>query len=241
MAIREVLKRIVPAVGLDLYRKIRSANHYIFKRNKNKKSAEKYKSLILDRFPDLKYPVKNSVVLDLGANIGSFTHACVELGMAVRSVEPHPIAFKYLRTRTKKLPGVTLYEMAVSDHCGSLKLFTHPLQKNDPITTSVSASLIIDKFGDNSGYYEVPTVTLDQFFTDIVEFEIVKIDIEGAEMLLVDQLIENADKIKRLLVETHERFMSESEMSEIYQKQLNKLNDYITVNKLEKVWLTDWI
>jgi FkbM family methyltransferase len=131
--------------------------------------------------------------------------------------------------------------MAVSDHRGTLKLFTHPLQKNDPITTSVSASLITDKFGDNSGYYEVSTATLDQFFIDIVEFEIVKIDIEGAEMLLVDQIIENADKIKRLLVETHERFMLDSEMSEIYQRQLNKLNDYITVNKLEKVWLTDWI
>ena len=72
-------------------------------------------------------------------------------------------------------------------------------------------------------------------------YEIVKIDIEGAEMYLVDQLISNSKSIKRLLVETHERFMMESASSEKYQLQLQKLSEYIARNKLDKVWLLDWI
>jgi FkbM family methyltransferase len=241
MGLRKRVKRIAPSAILDLYRKIKSANHHVFKRLKNKRSAKKYKALILERFPDLKHAAENSVVLDLGANIGSFTHACVELGMSVKSVEPHPIAFRYLRNRTKRFSKVELYEMAVSDHSGSIKLFTHPQQKNDPITTSVSASLVVDKFEDHSGHYEVPSVTLDHFFVTDVVYEIVKIDIEGAEMYLVDQLIGNSKSIKRLLVETHERFMMASASSEKYQLQLQKLTEYIARNKLDKVWLLDWI
>jgi len=241
MRFREQVKRITPNAILNLYRKIKSANHHVFKWVKNKRSAKKYKSLILERFPDLENAAENLVVLDLGANIGSFTHACVELGMSVKSVEPHPIAFKYLRKRTKRFSRVELYQMAVSNHSGSIKLFTHPQQKNDPIKTSVSASLVADKFGDHSGHYEVPSVTLDHFFVSDLVYDIVKIDIEGAEMYLVDQLIANSKSIKRLLVETHERFMMESESSEKYQHQLQKLAEHITLNKLEKVWLLDWI
>ena len=241
MSLRERVKRITPSAILNLYRKIKSANHYVFKRVKNKRSAKKYKSLILERFPDLKNASENLVVLDLGANIGSFTHACVELGMSVKSVEPHPIAFKYLRNRTKRFSGVELYQMAVSNHSGSIKLFTHPQQKNDPIATSVSASLVADKFGDHTEHYEVPSVTLEHFFVTDIVYDIVKIDIEGAEMYLVDQLIGNSKSIKRLLVETHERFMMGSESSEKYQLQLEKLAGYITLNELDNVWLLDWI
>lgn len=241
MAPRELVKAVLPNTLLDFYRKIRSTNRYLFKRIKNKRSAQVYRSLILDRFPDLKYTTENPVVLDLGANIGSFTHACAELGMSVMSVEPHPMAFKYLQNRTKRLPGIVLFQLAVSDYRGTIKLFTHPLHRNDPITTSLSASLVADKFVDNSGYYEVPSVTLDHFFVGDTVYEIVKIDIEGAEMYLVEQLIENAHKIKRLLVETHEKFMNQSEIANEYQIQIQKLEKYIRENKLERVWLTDWI
>jgi FkbM family methyltransferase len=241
MIVRERVKRITPSVILDLYRKIRSTNHHVFKRAKNKKSAKKYTSLILERFPDLQNVAENSFALDLGANIGSFTHACVGLGMSVKSVEPHPIAFKYLRNRTKRFSRVELYQMAVSDQSGFIELYTHPQQKNDPIAASVSASLVSDKFGDNSAYYRVQSVTLNNFFFTGMVYEIVKIDIEGAEMYLVDQLINNSKSIKRLLVETHERFMIGSETSEKYLEQLQKLADYIASNKLEKVWLLDWI
>lgn len=241
MAPRELVKAVLPNALLNFYRKIRSANRYLFKRVKNKRSAQAYKSLILDRFPELNHATESSVVLDLGANIGSFTHACAELGMSVMSVEPHPIAFKYLQNRTKRLSGIALFQMAVSDHRGTIKLFTHPLHKNDPITTSLSASLVADKFREDSGYYEVSSVTLDHFFVGDTVYEIVKIDIEGAEMYLVEQLIENAHKIKRLLVETHEKFMYQSEIANEYQVQLQKLEKYIRENKLERVWLTDWI
>jgi FkbM family methyltransferase len=238
---REYIKAVTPNAILDLFRIMRRANRNRFKAIRNRKSANIYKSLILKRFPDLENATKDSYVLDLGANIGSFTQACVELGMKVKSVEPHPDAFKYLRNRTKNLPGVSLYQLAVSNQTGKIKLFTHPQQKNDPITTSVSASVVVDKFKNHSGHYEVSCATLEIFFREDTCYEIVKIDIEGAEMYLVEQLIENAHKIKRLLVETHERFMNESETADEYQNQIQKLEKYIRENKLERVWLTDWI
>jgi len=241
MTFREKIKELAPRTALNFYRKVKNANHYVFKRFKDARSARKYNILILDRFPDVENNTEKSDVLDLGANIGSFNQACVDLGMSVKSVEPQTIAFKYLHNRTKRFSEVWLYQMAVSDRSGILKLFTHPHQQNDPITASVSATLVIDKFRNHDDHYEVPTVTLDTFFEDGSVYEIVKIDIEGAEMYLVDQLIANSKNIKRLLVETHERFMKESKSSYEYETQLKKLSDFIAVNKLDKVWLLDWI
>lgn len=238
---RQYIKAVTPEFVLNLFRKMRRANRNQFKWIKDKRTAKMYKSLILQRFPDLQNEISDFHVLDLGANIGKLTQACVELGMKVKSVEPHPIAFEYLKGRTKNLPGVTIYQQAVSNQTGHIKLFTHPQQKNDPITASISASVVQDKFKGHSEYYEVPCTTLDMFFNENISYDIVKIDIEGAEMYLVDQLIEKADKIVRLLVETHERFMDESAISDEYQTQIRRLQAFISKNKLESVWLTDWI
>lgn len=238
---RQEIRAVTPNFALQIYRVVRNNNRYLFRAYKDKKCALKFRELILERFPELSVAKQNGVVLDLGANIGNFSHACVLLGYEVKSVEPHPIAFNYLRNRFKKSSEVQLHNVAVSDAYGMTKLYTHPQHKNDPVATSISASIIEDKFKTDSKSFDVEVVPLQTFFDTDLVYEMVKIDIEGAEMHLIDQLIENSHKIKRLLIETHERFMQDSESKTTYQIKMAKLELYISENGLNGIWLTDWI
>jgi FkbM family methyltransferase len=199
------------------------------------------KSLIISRFPQLSPKLNHGVVLDLGANVGDFTHACLDLGFSVIAVEPHPSALRYLQRRMGKKPNVQILPVGISDVDGKTFLYTHPLHKNDPIATSIAASTVSEKFSLGAMRFEIEVITLEKIINDHQIFEIVKIDIEGAEMLLIDSIIHNAPKIKRLLMETHERFMLSTSDSEKYYEALNKLKNFIHENNLEKEWLMDWI
>jgi FkbM family methyltransferase len=148
---------------------------------------------------------------------------------------------KYLRRRVKKSEYVEIIPMAVAARKGFVELILHPDHLKDPLATSISASIIADKFSPGSKSISVPTVPLFEFFRDGTTYELVKIDIEGAEMFLVPDLIKYSSQIKRLLVETHDRFMHTSEGALAYKKNLDELGDFIERNKLTKVWHTDWI
>jgi FkbM family methyltransferase len=147
------------------------------------------------------------VVLDIGANVGHFSAACRNLGFDVVAVEPHPAALRHLKKRFRHDSKVTILEKAVSDHAKLVTLHMHPQHVFDPISTSIAASIFPDKFITDTLQVEVESLTMTMLFEKHGSFEIVKIDIEGAEMLLVDDIINNHARINKLLMETHERFL----------------------------------
>jgi FkbM family methyltransferase len=198
-------------------------------------------ALILSRFPNLREETHQGIVLDLGANIGNFSQACVNLGFRVIAVEPHPQALSYLQSRLNREKNVQILAAGVSDLPGKCTLYTHPDHENDPITTSISASIISEKFQARGIGFDIRLISFDSLFEKNPVFDLVKIDIEGAEMLLVDSIIKNASGINRLLLETHERFMIETTDAKQYQAAMLKLESFIESNNLENRWLTDWI
>jgi FkbM family methyltransferase len=238
---RELIRSLTPDLILRIYRPLRNRNRLTFRRLFDYRNSNRLKRQIIQRFPEFTSQSGKGVVLDIGANVGDFTHACLDLGFSVVAVEPHPNALVYLRKRMGKNHNVEILPVGVSDAAGKKTLYTHPDHLFDPVATSISASIISEKFHTKENSFEINVVTLDNLFESNMEFQIVKIDIEGAEMFLIDSIIRNSSKIKNLLIEKHERFMSNTREGDEYHIAMAKIEEFIKSNKLERNWFTDWI
>ena len=235
------IRSLTPNVILRIYRPLRNRSRHFFRRFYDYRNSNRLKKEIVHRFPELSCQPGTGVVLDLGANVGDFTTACLDLGFSVVAVEPHPNALSYLQKRMRKIQKVVILPVGVSDVAGKSLLYTRSDHSYDPIATSIAASTISEKFQTKENFFEIDLISIDQLLDRELEFEIVKIDIEGAEMLLVDSIIKNSSKIKKLLLETHGRFMSNTSQSDDYHRAMVRLEEFIASNKLERDWLTDWI
>jgi len=197
--------------------------------------------LILKRYPEFGSKSGSGRVLDIGANFGHFTKACLDLGYTVTAVEPHPYAINNLCRFFKGNAKAKIESKAVSNVTGIIDLYLHPQHFLDQKNTSIRASLVADKFSTtNNLSISVSSTKLSSFFENHEHYSLVKIDIEGAEMYLVDELIKFGTRIDRLLLEKHSRFMLDSKYGVYYQEQMHKLEMYIMANKLDK-WSTNWI
>lgn len=140
------------------------------------------------------------VALDVGAHIGFHTRLLARrVGSAGRviALEPHPRTFEALRQNTRKLPNVTTLPAAAAEAQGSAEL-------HDYLMMSASGSLQYDRAlahqqrarmgagdvtprgagGFEPQRYRVQTVTIDDCLDQlgIARVDIVKMDIEGAEL-----------------------------------------------------------
>lgn len=107
-------------------------------------------------------------VVDVGANVGLYSLIAAGLGAHVTSFEPEPDNFALL---SKNCPTATKYQYALADAEGTLELH-----------------LSKDNMGKHSFYLSgesitVPTKTLDSLIT---KADLIKIDVEGAEMMVLD-------------------------------------------------------
>ncbi len=241
MNIKVKLTILLPNKVMELYRASRKFKRILFRPAFDRKHKRIYLRLLKSKFPDLKPDSTNSLVLDLGANLGHFSAAVQDLGFAVKAVEPHPFAFRYLESRFKQSKDVTLINKAIALEEETVFLQVHPDHSKDPLVTSLSASLIESKFHEKHEQIEVDVIHFSDLFKNGEHYDLVKIDIEGAEIFLFQQILENAPHIRRLLLETHSRFMGSSAFAEEYERQLMQLETFIVNNNLETLWFTDWV
>jgi len=223
------------------YRLCRDLIRDVFFTFMNYLNARRYRNLILERFPDFGTSTNSGVVIDLGANVGHFSQACRMLGFNVIAVEPHPVAVIQLRKRFRMDPKVSIISSAIGSTNGLLTLHLHADHSKDPIQTSISASTIPDKFANDHQIVNVESIDIKDLLADQRKIQILKCDIEGAEHFIIPDIIIQAEKVERLLLETHERFMGNTKDAENYNKQLSELNEFISRNHLESKWLTDWV
>lgn len=241
MRLKLRLRNFLPSEVMQIYRLLRTLKRALFRPLFHYKQRRVYLRLLDSKFPNLHANSSGSIALDLGANLGHFSAAAAHLGFAVKAVEPHPYAYAYLVSRFKNSSKVTLMNTAVTGSGLTVMLQVHPDHSKDPLVTSLSASLIESKFDSKHESFEVKATQLEDFFKHGECYELVKIDIEGAELYAIPQLISHATQIKRLLLETHSRFMRESEFSEEYDAQLRALENFIEKNGLKSMWFTDWV
>lgn len=156
---------------------------------------------------------ESSLCIDCGANVGAVTDIFLSKGATVHSFEPHPVAFKVLSDKFSDRKNLFLYQQAVLDKEGTLKLFMYHLSKDEPEFWSQGASLYETKLGaDTSDYVEVEVIDLVKFIESLGrDVDVLKLDIEGGEYDILLRLIDTGlyKKIKYILVETHDRHIKE--------------------------------
>jgi len=207
--IRQILKKIYPIrliyyfLKFHLRRKFVNINGY--KLFINRKDYRGCSDILkgtyeLEETEIVKQAVKKGdVVVDLGANIGYYTLLLSKLvgkNGKVFSFEPEPKNFALLKNnvKTNKCSNVILENKGVSDRTGKAKLWLRSDSNKGghrliPINKSIHHSKPI----------EIDIITFDDYFKDKIDF--VKIDVEGAEIMVLKGM-KNALKEKiKLLIE----------------------------------------
>ena len=155
---------------------------------------------IYDRFPD---SIENLVVVDIGAYVGVYTILKAQRNKLVIAFEPHPLNYSLLshNLRINNIKNVIPFNVAVANYCGKTKLFVS--------SQSSAHSLVLQR---SNRYIEVPCVTLDKALSElnIKHVGVIKIDAEGAELLILKGSRDTLNKTDRLVIAAY-HFKDESQ------------------------------
>ncbi|WXG45374.1 MAG: FkbM family methyltransferase [Candidatus Atabeyarchaeum deiterrae] len=149
---------------------------------------------------------KNSVVLDVGANIGLFTLSVAKRAGLVVAIEPEPKNLSALHHNLRNLTNVVIMERAAWDRKGVLPLFLglgseghsliHDIEVNGKLTTQTD-------------HLQIEADTLDSMVLHelgILNIGFMKMDIEGAEIEALEGATETLKKTSKVVVACyHER------------------------------------
>ena len=147
--------------------------------------------------------------IDLGANVGEYTRRMAAGAKRVIAFEPDPWSHAALQANTAHLDNVRIEYAAAGTGDGKVLLYRHARFAKDPAKYSESSSVIADKSNvSREGAVEVRQVDFIRFLADLDEdIGILKIDIEGAEVELLEALFERPEILARIayvFAETHE-------------------------------------
>ena len=190
----------------------------------NPEYQHKVKRMIEDR----KHLLNFEYVLDIGANVGLWTRWFSRLGAkTINCFEPMPSNIECLVENTKDLNNVFIHKYALSKEPGTLTLYNSIEQQN-------SGAATIDTSKLSSSREKIKQIveckTLDSFN---LAPTFVKIDVQGAEMLVLQGGEETIKKHKPGLVvecEDHEGIL-ELLLSWGYKKLITQGSDTLMVAK----------
>ena len=171
------------------------------------------------------------IAIDCGANVGLVTRRLARSGVKVYAFEPDPQAFTVLEACFRDNLDVTCINKAVSDHKGETRLYFHRERLKNPTKFSTASSLLKDKGNvDEKSFTVCEVIDLSDFISHLDKpVALLKIDIEGEEVRILNALIEKGvtGKIRHILVETHERIPSLKIPTEALRKRIfdNKIRN----------------
>ncbi len=154
---------------------------------------------------------KGDYVIDCGANVGDVTNFFQQIGAKVFAFEPNRHAFEVLSQRYQNNINVVCINKGVGaeSDSGMKKLFLHENADHDQVVYSTGCSIVDDKVNVNTENYEkVEIVDLSKYIKSLDKpVKVLKIDIEGAEINLLNDLLDKGilRNIPYVFVETHEK------------------------------------
>ncbi|MGM5629753.1 FkbM family methyltransferase [Apibacter raozihei] len=161
-----------------------------------------FEFLILSRFLD-----KDSVFFDIGVNMGYYIYYAEQLVHPENIVgfEPHPELYK----RIKHLfPKIHTSNIALSNTCEVLNFKVPIINSHETTGRGTLNTEYKEENETSSKIYEVQTETLDRFIKNhqIEKISFIKIDVEGAEIKVIEGAKETLRKFRpTLLIEVEER------------------------------------
>jgi FkbM family methyltransferase len=164
-------------------------------------------------YPDVPY----RVIVDVGAARGDYAARAAMLFPVTRAVmvEARPNAAQDIRERFRGDPRFSVVEAAISDECGETVFHVNEMKDSSSIL-NVNRSATEATFGKSFGTVEeivVKTLTLDALYRDenLQSVDLLKVDIQGAEMRLIAGGGEALGKTRAVLLEVNfERFYDDA-------------------------------
>ena len=156
------------------------------------------------RLLNLEHINNNSIILDIGANIGDVTDVITKkYNPNIYCYEPNIICYNHMLKRFKKNSKIKIFNVAVSNFTGEAFLYFHEKAKNIAEFNQRS-SLKREKDGlDVNKKVKVDCINIKEILDQHNEIDLIKIDVEGSEYEIMPEIIKNKDKIKMVLCETH--------------------------------------
>lgn len=138
------------------------------------------------------FVTRGDLVFDVGAHLGNRTRAFAALGCRVLAIEPQPHVARMLRRLVGRLDSVQVVEAAVTHTAGTVTL---AISERTPTVSSLAGDWRRDRakdpdFADVSWNqsFEVAATTLDALITAHGRPAFIKIDVEGAEVQVLEGL-----------------------------------------------------
>ena len=150
--------------------------------------------------------------IDLGANLGVYTRKMASVTNQVIAFEPDPWTLAELQANVADLDNVKIENAAAGTSEKAVYLYRHTQFEEDPIWHSEASSVIANK-GDvaKDSAIEVRQIDFISYLEDLDEdIGVLKVDIEGAEVDLLEALFDRPDLLRRInyiFAETHERLI----------------------------------
>lgn len=139
------------------------------------------------------------LLFDIGANIGAWAKANSTPGIQIISVEASPSTYAQLSTNVSDIPGVTALHYAVSPTTENTVTFYHCNRANTLSTLDRGwLSSPESRFGyckDSITEVVVPAITIDKLIETYGMPDILKIDVEGAENIVLQSLTQKTPLI----------------------------------------------
>lgn len=162
---------------------------------------------------------KKSIVVDIGAHIGLFTIKVAPFCKKIIAVEPEPENFELLTTNVylNRIYNVKLLNKAVGAKRGTEKLYG----------CGSGASMIRKSYDVKV----VKVVKLEDILKNLKKIDLLKIDVEGAEHLIIQASKTKLLKISQIVIEIHPSLTDEESIKFILLKNGFKLEKYPSTSK----------
>jgi FkbM family methyltransferase len=144
---------------------------------------------------------KDSIVIDVGAHIGSFSILAATIARRVLAFEPEPSNYEMLKKNRalNRLENLSLFEMAVSGSDGyqALSVYEASSTGNHSLYSMASKKMV---------ERNVETISLKEIMKreGLLRVDFLKLDCEGAEHDILKKMgSETAARIMGIVMETH--------------------------------------
>ena len=168
-------------------------------------------SVLLDiQFDEAIHLSNGKTCIDLGANVGKYTRMMALGTTKVIAFEPDPWTYSVLQANIADLDNVKIENAAAGTSDRSVLLYRHARFEDNPAWHPASTSVVLydRSLLSEDRAIEVRQIDFINYLQELDEdIGVLKIDIEGAEVDLLEALFDRPDILERIdyiFSETHE-------------------------------------